>query len=310
MVSGKPSLKTVIYDGTSTYPISTSLLRVHLVVSFSDRTYRDLQKLAVKLGLNARGTREEVIDRLIQWHKRQFNADRRCAGSNFMLLEVELPPSPPKDANGNSRGGVSPALLSPLKSKPRRNADGSPISILASGKKKSAQKKNINFSIFNGTKIIPPRERIHHQWLREDGIADPEEWLEHDSDEELDDIAQEIAAAGSGCGVAFSSPHTSDKRTSLCEDDWLSSDLNLPADSPYAKQPLARSNTQPMSRQPNFDCENEEVAPVRASAAKPLTASPAKNVTMAQPRVYTRPLIIQSQALDNELTAGLAGLTM
>lgn len=295
-------------------------------------TTKDLQKLAMKLSLNSKGTRDELIDRLLQWHKRQHSSERRCAGSNFMLLEVELPPTPPKDTTGQSKasGGVSPAFLSPLKVKPRRNADGSPISILSTGKK-SAQKKSINFSIFNGTKIIPPREKIHHRWLAEDGVESPEDWLEEDSDAELDNIAQEIAAAGSGSTVATMSKISNDGYTSACEDDWLSSDLNLPSDSPYARNTQSRTTTTTVTRQPRFDDENDEdtmlrpVARSPSARGTPLGAKPSalKSSTSSTPtkltriagspyRTLTKPLtsLTPSQTYESELSQGFAGLSM
>jgi hypothetical protein len=128
----------------------------------------------MKLQIGGRGTREELISRLQDWHRKNFNYERRSQGSNFSLLEVELPPSPPKDENNpeaRRNCGVSPTLLSPLKTKPRRLADGSPVSILSTAKNvpRSSEKKRLNFSIFNQTKIIPPRQAIQRKWAHEDG---------------------------------------------------------------------------------------------------------------------------------------------
>jgi len=100
-------------------------------------------------------------------------------------LEVELPPSP-KDEQGNpTRGGISPKLLSPLRTRPQFNPDGTPKSILKKQNTSSA-KKTLTFSIFNGTKIIPPRDEIRRQWAYEDGI-DPDASYSSSSDEEVEE---------------------------------------------------------------------------------------------------------------------------
>ncbi len=130
-----------------------------------------------------------------------------------------MPPSPQnKDCPSTpKRRGISPALLSPLKSRPRLQADGSPVSILLTAKKNARSydisgengetenqstttgeyiqdgdlsracardtnigspsfarnDKRIKFSIFNGTRIIPPRQAIYRRWLIESGL-DPD----------------------------------------------------------------------------------------------------------------------------------------
>ncbi len=147
----------------------------------------------MKLNIGGRGTREQLIDKLREWHKKQFTQDRRGVGSNFSLLEVELPPSP-KDDNGNPlprQGGPSPTLLSPLRVRQRYLTDGTPKSILSARKGNfdptdSAHKKKLSFSIFNGTKIIPPRDAIRRRWAAEDGIDLDAESSESDSDLDID----------------------------------------------------------------------------------------------------------------------------
>jgi hypothetical protein len=91
---------------------------------------------------------------------------------------------------------LPPRLLTPLKNKPRRAPDGSPISILRAKCPKNDmrtirsparslaikhgamfspsdprhEKRNIKMSIFNGTKLIPPKQAIFDDWLNEAGI--------------------------------------------------------------------------------------------------------------------------------------------
>jgi hypothetical protein len=125
-------------------------------------TYRDLQKLSMKLGLGGKGGREQLVEKLKQWHKQQFNEERHGPGSNFALLEVEVPACllQPDATPASPSKGAAPSLLSPLKINPaKKTQEGLPIGILSPSKRNtpSAQKKRLSFSIFNGTKIIPDR---------------------------------------------------------------------------------------------------------------------------------------------------------
>lgn len=65
------------------------------------------------------------------------------------------------------RKKMLPSLMSPLKSKPRRRYDGTPIGIISEKRsapenesndtRKKKKRKRLSFSVFNGIKIIPPR---------------------------------------------------------------------------------------------------------------------------------------------------------
>lgn len=181
----------------------------------------------MKLQIGGRGTREQLIERLQEWHRKQFNYERRSQGSNFSLLEVELPPSPPKDENNpeaRRNCGVSPTLLSPLKTKPRRNGDGTPVSILSTAKNvpRSSEKKRLNFSIFNQTKIIPPRGAIRRRWAAEDGID-----IDAESEDELDAAAADEPEDMGPCAPAGQGFAVQDEI-----DAWLMGDAALPTNSP------------------------------------------------------------------------------
>jgi hypothetical protein len=68
-------------------------------------TYRDLQKLCMKLSLGGRGTREELITKLTHWHReREFetqfsneNYPMNVVGNNFSLLQIKI-----QELNSNS----------------------------------------------------------------------------------------------------------------------------------------------------------------------------------------------------------------
>lgn len=65
-------------------------------------TYRDLQKLAKRLGLNSAGKRDEIVERLRAWHREQ-----RIVGQAGHFHAVQVRATPEGKA-------ISPRLLSPL----------------------------------------------------------------------------------------------------------------------------------------------------------------------------------------------------
>jgi hypothetical protein len=88
-------------------------------------SYRDLQKLAKRLGLSASGKREDVVERLKTWHREQ-----RTSGQVGHFHAVQVRATPEGKA-------ISPRLLSPLV----QSARGShhKRGILSSSKKTSAR---------------------------------------------------------------------------------------------------------------------------------------------------------------------------
>merc|ERR1712228_329364 len=151
-------------------------------MGYNKWVYRDLQLLAKNLGVKASGKKVCIVRRLKQWHKKHFNE------AEILMDSLVL--------SANKEPNVQPSLLSPLKSKPRRKHDGTPISIKKNRtdkkkNKKNKKKKRLSFSVFNGMNIIPARNReedlpsppwsirqLHKSGAIEDyynGVEDPDE---------------------------------------------------------------------------------------------------------------------------------------
>mmetsp|Transcript_30154 Transcript_30154/g.59041 ORF Transcript_30154/g.59041 Transcript_30154/m.59041 type:complete len:352 (+) Transcript_30154:36-1091(+) len=101
-------------------------------------SYRDLQKLCIKMELGGRGKRKELVQKLQDWNQKKLVRNPKEPVDNFTLLEADVNVA----VVGNNRrksgvrktgGGmtISPRLLSPLTKKPRRQANGNPIGILS-----------------------------------------------------------------------------------------------------------------------------------------------------------------------------------
>ena len=116
--------------------------------------FRDLQTLCKSLKINAKGNRDELIERLTYWHRCSRNAGYGSCG-NFACVGVNVfSPTQPEKCN------VSPRLLTPLRRK-RPSFGNTPKSILKSGGRsahkvtKSASK--LMFSPYNEVRVIPDR---------------------------------------------------------------------------------------------------------------------------------------------------------
>ncbi len=123
--------------------------------------FRDLQTLCKSLKINAKGTREELIERLTYWHRCSRNAGYGSCG-NFACVGVNVfSPTQPDKCN------VSPRLLTPLRQK--CNQGRTPRSILKSGggggggggaDSARSNRKSISklmFSPYNEVRVIPDR---------------------------------------------------------------------------------------------------------------------------------------------------------
>eukprot|EP00941_MAST-03F_sp_MAST-3F-sp1_P001247 g1247.t1 len=165
--------------------------------------YRDIQKLCKRLGLNAGGKREDLVERLEQWHTDGRHGDTAECG-RFGLIGVEL--HNPKDKSCK----VSPSLLSPFTTKTlSRRADGtlnSPRSILkrrlkakcplsaiknlnsekgkedsknCTPKQEKRKRRKLGFSPYNMVRVISPRRpgdcRVKPNFENEDDEDDSEE---------------------------------------------------------------------------------------------------------------------------------------
>lgn len=152
-------------------------------------SYRDLQKLCVKLNLGGNGKREELESRLKGWHRsRTFRSENlvvntnndfenipmNVVGNNFTLMKFDVKSKNPnavrkqqtRIVTEDSSSVVSPTLLRPLRaepstpgkgilkqaSTPTRNVPEAPLSVRKLDK--------ITFSPFNGVKVIPHRRQI------------------------------------------------------------------------------------------------------------------------------------------------------
>ena len=82
-------------------------------------SYRDLQKLAKRINVQASGKREEVVERLKAWHREQ-----RSCGQVGQFHAVQVKATPEGKA-------IDPKLLSPLVV----NSARTPSGILSTGKK-------------------------------------------------------------------------------------------------------------------------------------------------------------------------------
>lgn len=117
--------------------------------------FRDLQTLCKSLKINAKGTRDQLIERLNYWHRCSRNAGYGSCG-NFACVGVNVfSPTQPDKCN------VSPRLLTPLRKKSVRRG-ATPRSILKSGGSamKSGCKKSVSklmFSPYNEVRVIPDR---------------------------------------------------------------------------------------------------------------------------------------------------------
>jgi len=145
-------------------------------------TYRDLQKLCVKLSLGGKGSRAELLQKLEAWHRqretdksqRENGISMNVAGNNFSLLEINVRPTKCKrkrrssiiDSSRKDIGStVSPTLLRPLQ---RINCDTPSKSILKNISNYSENSKDIGtnkmakltFSPFNGVKLIENRYHL------------------------------------------------------------------------------------------------------------------------------------------------------
>ena len=142
-------------------------------------SYRDLQKLCVKLCIGGKGSRAELLHKLEVWHRDRKTDKNRCendismnvAGNNFSLLEIKVRPKTCKrkrrssiiDCSSKDLGStVSPTLLRPLQ---RSNCATPSKSILKNISNCSETPKDIGvnkmakltFSPFNGVKLIENR---------------------------------------------------------------------------------------------------------------------------------------------------------
>lgn len=121
--------------------------------------YRDLQKLCMSLGLGGRGNRSALVDKLRRWNRTEFDQTKQSAHpdevslpSNFTLLDLGI--SVRKSNENNPE-------LTPLTSRPPRNEDGTPKSILSTPRRSREQegKRRLSFSKFNGVCLIPSRNQ-------------------------------------------------------------------------------------------------------------------------------------------------------
>ena len=109
--------------------------------------------------LNAKGTRNELIERLTYWHRCSRNAGYGSCG-NFACVGVNVfSPTQPEKCN------VSPRLLTPLRANKSKSRGQTPKSILKSGKK-SARKSvsKLMFSPYNEVRVIPDRFSAKAEW--------------------------------------------------------------------------------------------------------------------------------------------------
>ena len=146
-------------------------------------SYRDLQKLAKRLGLPQTGKREEVVERLKAWHREQRNTGQ---AGQFHAVQVRATPE------GKA---ISPRLLSPLVTS-ARGGTGLPSGILSSSKKSARrapdsdrssvsespaplqQRGGVLFSPYNMVKLIPSKE--HSEMFQQ--YREPSHWFEDDEE--------------------------------------------------------------------------------------------------------------------------------
>ena len=120
-------------------------------------SYRDLQKLAKRINVSARGKRHALVERLQAWHRQRRNGDQ---SGKFLTVEIR---------------GLD-ALETALKSPSLPSVQGSPAPILSVNKSVSrlAQEErsplrphtgaSVNFSPFNSVKVCratPPAHAPH-----------------------------------------------------------------------------------------------------------------------------------------------------
>lgn len=124
-----------------------------LFESMASWGYRDLQQLCIKLKLVATGSREDIIERLNEWHRddsklgvrTDSESEERRHAQNFALLGVRV----------DELSGHNARLLSPLKTRnPAYHADAI---LKVDGVPTKKKRGNILFSPYNGVKLIPSR---------------------------------------------------------------------------------------------------------------------------------------------------------
>lgn len=137
-------------------------------------SYRDIQKLCVSLGINAKGKRGRLVRKLAEWHRSRYEDDSclvplvdpnseenipmNVLGNNFGLLPVnvttEKPPTKTSRSSSKKRKSLvssedEPAIVSPniLRPLEKRETCGSPRSILKRSKRDSptidSEKKSV-----------------------------------------------------------------------------------------------------------------------------------------------------------------------
>jgi hypothetical protein len=121
-------------------------------------SYRDLQLLCMKLGLGGKGSREQLINKLHTWNREHPEEQLRNVldtdkpPSKFTLLDLNI-------TEKTTTKDIAPHLT-PLRCRPPRAVDGTPVGILSvKSPFTPSHQKRLSFSLFNGVKIIPPREQ-------------------------------------------------------------------------------------------------------------------------------------------------------
>ncbi len=121
-----------------------------------DISYRQLQQLAMQLGLGGRGKRDQLVIKLRKWHQER---------QNFAMVEIDMEGGSP--SRPDRTASISPRFLSPFR-KTKKSVRGSPLGILSPSKQINRETKdrpkprrnNIKFSIVNGVQIIPSRSDL------------------------------------------------------------------------------------------------------------------------------------------------------
>lgn len=157
--------------------------------TLSDTTqwsYRDIQKLCMRLQLGGRGSRDVLEERLIGWHRRRKHSktvlnrvehpeevtlQMNVVGNNFSILRMNVAEKENRRRRSNGRRNslvpengadviVSPTILKPLRMNPDREA--AIVGILKGCREEPRAQTpkrldHITFSPFNGVKVIPHR---------------------------------------------------------------------------------------------------------------------------------------------------------
>lgn len=156
--------------------------------------YKDLQKLCAKLGLGGKGSRENLEEKLSDWHRMRndyYEEDYQYApqqpethfpmnvhGNNFALMHIDVKVS--KSAHKrrrssihkldeNHRAVVDPIMLRPIckednptprKSILKKVRTTSPMRVVIPESPSTVKLSKLQFSPFNGVKIISHRHEL------------------------------------------------------------------------------------------------------------------------------------------------------